>query len=105
MMKTRTCTVSPELPRVDISYDGILFLGAALHGDGGPMGGASAEGWTEIPKRVRVAAGRREMLRIYTVHRAGTAPECFDAPAAACILVAAYAPRYDPRHLQRGGEW
>jgi hypothetical protein len=101
-MKIRTCEVALEHTRVDLVYDGILFLGAALHGEGGIMGAGGADTWQDVGPRFRRRAAKREVLRVYTKYRnePGAKVELFDAPAAECELRAVYAPEYEPRRTR-----
>lgn len=94
-MKIRTCDVGTGVVRVDITWDGILFRGATLRGEGGILGGNSATNWTNLPPRFLSLQAKRSMLTIYTRLTADRT-ESFDAPAAECQLMAVYAPGYSP---------
>lgn len=91
--RRRTCYVNDNVPRVDLTYDHILFCGATLHGAGGIMGSATRDGWTSVPERFRIAKAKKEMVRVYTVMTSDK-QEFFDAPAVQCTLLAVYAPGY-----------
>ncbi len=91
----RTCEVATSYPRVDLEYDGNLYLGAALLGAGGIMGSNSKDGWLDIGTRWRVLQATGAVVRMYTVLTEDRKKqEGFDLPASKCRLRAIYEPGY-----------
>lgn len=97
-MKIVHCNVSADVPRVDVEYAGAIYRGAAIHGSGGIMGSGSRSGWLDMGSRWWRLRCRREMVRIYTLHRPNEGERFIDAPAVECELRAVYAPGYEVKH-------
>lgn len=87
------CDVHPSHPRVDLEYDGVRLLGAALQGSGGVMGGAHPRGYEDIRRRLALLVRDDDLVWVYLKLDNGEGRDTVvKLPAADVRILAVYPP-------------
>lgn len=97
----RTCEVPLRFPRVDVihySDDGAkLFKRCAIRTSSYIMGDGDRWGYLNIPARFRKLQADHQILTLVLKMEIGKVDDIAEMRAAACDLLAVYAPGYDGR--------